>query len=33
LKSSSDTNRPTTTNSSNKALAFCINWVIDSSPC
>jgi len=33
LKSSSDTGQPTTTNSSNKALAFCINWVTDSSPC
>jgi len=33
LKSSSETGRPATTNSSNKAFAFCINWVTNSSPC
>jgi len=33
LKSSSDTGRPAVVNSSNNTLAFCINWVIDSSPC
>jgi len=33
LKSSNDTDRPVATNSSNKALPFCINWVTDSSPC
>jgi len=33
LKSFNETGRPVATNSSNKALAFCINWVTDSSPC
>jgi len=33
LKSSNDTGRPVATNSSNKTLAFYINWVTDSLPC
>jgi len=33
LKSSSETDQLAAANSSNKALAFCINWVNESSPC